>query len=183
MGSINRLTRTPSAWHSAISGRSRSASCGNVQPWSLVNWSSLSGTKVACCGRTARMKSIRFCDGLPSMLYSRPGHCLSSAAKSVTSAARIWRSSGRGWTVMPWAPACRHNWAARSTLGIPKWRVLRTSATLLTFTDRAVRGWAEAEAEAEAVEIVINFAVPSSAGGCAAGGCRNGIAAARAVAA
>jgi hypothetical protein len=50
---------------------------------------------------------------------------------------------GPGCTVMPCAPACRHSSAARVTLGMPRWRVLRTSATLLTLTDSAVRGWGE----------------------------------------
>ena len=40
---------------------------------------------------------------------------------------------------MPWAPACKQHWAARNTLGIPKCRELRKSATLFTLTDKAVR--------------------------------------------
>ena len=41
---------------------------------------------------------------------------------------------------MPAAPASKHKVAARVTLGMPKWRVLRTKATLLRLTDKAVRG-------------------------------------------
>ena len=40
--------------------------------------------------------------------------------------ARIWRVGRAGWTVMPWAPACRHRVAARVRLGMPRWRVLRS---------------------------------------------------------
>ena len=36
------------------------------------------------------------------------------------------------------APASRQSVAARMTLGMPRWRVLRTRATLLRFTDSAV---------------------------------------------
>src|SRR5580765_6793222 len=50
----------------------------------------------------------------------------------------MWRSSGRGCTVMPFAPASSANVAARSTLGMPSSRVLRSSATLLTLTESAV---------------------------------------------
>src|SRR6516164_3769495 len=46
----------------------------------------------------------------------------------------MWRWSGRGWTVMPWAPASRHSRAALTTLGRPWVRVLRRVATLLTLT-------------------------------------------------
>ncbi len=49
-----------------------------------------------------------------------------SAVMSCTSWARMWRSSGRGCTVMPSAPACRHSVAAFTTLGMPRWRVLRS---------------------------------------------------------
>ena len=72
------------------------------------------------------------------MLYSACGHCCSSVASSKTSLRRMWRSSGRGCTVMPSAPASSASVAARSTLGMPKWRVLRNKATLLTLTDKAV---------------------------------------------
>jgi hypothetical protein len=58
-GSMNRLTRAPAAWACAISGASRSASCGKRQPWSLVNWPSASGTNVTCWGRTASTKPMR----------------------------------------------------------------------------------------------------------------------------
>ena len=72
------------------------------------------------------------------MLNSRSGQACISTARSRTSSARIWRSSGRGCTVMPLAPACRHKVAARVTLGMPRWRVLRTSATLLRLTESDV---------------------------------------------
>jgi hypothetical protein len=40
---------------------------------------------------------------------------------------------------MPEAPACKQSFAARVTLGMPKWRVLRTKATLFKLTDSAVK--------------------------------------------
>ena len=135
---MNRLTRTPSDRASATSGARREASCGNAQPWSDVAWPASSGTKVHWCGRTARTNGIRLWNGLPSMLNSARGHCVISAASSCTSAARMWRSSGRGWTVMPCAPASSAMVAARVTLGMPSVRVLRSSATLLRLTDSAV---------------------------------------------
>ena len=54
LGSMNRLTRTPSVRASAISGASRSASAARSQPWSDVACCSLSGTNVHCCGRSSR---------------------------------------------------------------------------------------------------------------------------------
>ena len=51
----------------------------------------------------------------------------------------MWRSSGRGCTVMPCAPASRAiARSARRRSGIASGRVLRSSATLLTLTDSAV---------------------------------------------
>src|SRR5512133_2787841 len=57
-----------------------------------------------------------------------------------TSSARIWRWSGRGWTVMPCAPASRAIVERRSRLGIPIVRVFRSVAILFTFTDSRVTG-------------------------------------------
>src|SRR5262245_37110277 len=52
----------------------------------------------------------------------------------------MWRWSGRGWTVMPWAPASRASRAAPTTLGMLLLRVFRSVATLLTLTLRRVIG-------------------------------------------
>ena len=57
--------------------------------------------------------------------------------------------------VLPAAPACRHSVAARVTLGMPRWRVLRTSATLFRLTERAVK------------TLFIRPECPSSFAGCA----------------
>src|SRR5712691_330442 len=65
------------------------------------------------------------------MLNSVPGRSRRIAASSRTSFARTCRPSGRGCTVTPCAPASSTRCAARSTLGIPIVRVLRSSATLL----------------------------------------------------
>ena len=92
----------------------------------------------------AGANGIRLWNGLPSMLNSTCGHCASSACSSATSCARMWRSSGRGCTVTPCAPASSTSVAARVTLGTPRWRVLRSSATLFRFTDSAVR-WARGD--------------------------------------
>src|SRR5690349_22639127 len=67
------------------------------------------------------------------MLNSTP-RSRHSAASASTSAARMWRASGRGWTVMPWAPASRQARAARTTSGASPPRELRSTATLLTLT-------------------------------------------------
>src|SRR5256885_6844038 len=72
------------------------------------------------------------------MLNSVPGRSRSTAASSRTSCARTWRPSGRGWTVIPRAPAPSAMRAASTTLGMPILRVLRSSATLLRFTLRTV---------------------------------------------
>jgi hypothetical protein len=55
-----QLTRTPRARASSISGlQARHGLQGKFQPWSLVNWPSLSGTKVHWWGRSSRTKSMR----------------------------------------------------------------------------------------------------------------------------
>src|ERR1041384_4549212 len=46
----------------------------------------------------------------------------------------MWRASGRGCTVIPWAPASIAIRAHPVTLGIPSARELRSSAILLRFT-------------------------------------------------
>src|SRR6476661_8730698 len=73
------------------------------------------------------------------MLNSACGHAFISAARSSTSRARMWRSSGRGWIVMPSAPASNAKVAAPTRFGMSSARLLRSSATLLTLTERAVR--------------------------------------------
>src|SRR5256885_3450336 len=72
------------------------------------------------------------------MLNSVLGRSRSMAASSRTSCARTWLPSGRGWTVIPSAPAPSAMRAAWTTLGMPMLRVLRSSATLLRFTLRTV---------------------------------------------
>ena len=147
---MNRLTRTPSACASSISGRSRSPSAARSQPWSEVNWPSPSGTNVHCCGRVLAHETHQVLEGVAFdvVLGLRPVAASARRARA-RRAARMWRSSGRGCTVMPSAPASRHSVAARRTLGMPRCRVLRSSATLLTLTDSAVarlarRRWAVA---------------------------------------
>jgi hypothetical protein len=56
----------------------------------------------------------------------------------VTSAARTWRSSARGCTVMPGAPAATHVSTARRTRGSEPPRELRSVATLFTLTERLI---------------------------------------------
>src|SRR5690606_30148727 len=73
------------------------------------------------------------------MLNSTP-RSWHSFAKASTSSARMWRASGRGCTVMPWAPASRQARAARTTSGALPPRELRSTATLLTLTLRTVIG-------------------------------------------
>src|SRR6266446_6746378 len=72
------------------------------------------------------------------MLNSVPGRSRSTAASPRTSCARTCRPSGRGWTVIPRAPAPSAMRAAWTTLGMPMVRVLRSNATLLRFTLKKV---------------------------------------------
>src|SRR6187401_1000798 len=85
--------------------------------------------------------SIRSGRGSPSILNSgcvpvRRRHSASCAAIARTSAGRICRSSARGCTVIPGAPASRHVVTASVTLGTFPPRELRRVAILLTLTDR-----------------------------------------------
>ena len=82
------------------------------------------------------------------MLYSTVSRSgASSSARSRTSAKVMCRASGRGWTVIPRAPASTHTRAASTTLGMPRappsWTVreFRRVAILLTLTERRVT-WA-----------------------------------------
>src|SRR5712692_7171224 len=59
---------------------------------------------------------------------------VSIAARSSTSCVRMWRPSGRGWTVMPWQPASMQVRAACTTLGRSPPRALRSVAILLRLT-------------------------------------------------
>src|SRR6187402_454212 len=75
------------------------------------------------------------------MLYSTfpfDRHGASTAAISRTSLARMWRSSARGCTVIPGAPASRHVTTAAVTLGTRPPREFRSVATLLTLTERLI---------------------------------------------
>src|SRR5687768_14685675 len=77
--------------------------------------------------------------GSPSMLYStRPLRGASSSVISRTSAAVMCRSSARGCTVMPGAPASIQTRAASITDGTRPPRELRTVATLLTLTESLI---------------------------------------------
>src|SRR5690349_1188433 len=137
-GSMNRLTRTPRPLSSATTGFRRTASRPRSQPWSEVKAPVSSGTRVHCAGRASRANSIKPWKGLPSMLNSAPGYSRTTLARSRTSFARTCRPSGRGWTVIPLAPASSAMRAARTTLGIPIVRVLRSKAILLRLTLRNV---------------------------------------------
>src|SRR5437762_14002428 len=69
------------------------------------------------------------------MLGSPPGRQGGiGLARAGTSEPRMWRSSGRGWTVNPSAPASCAMPANFSTSGTPVCRELRRSATLLRLT-------------------------------------------------
>src|SRR5512147_3180800 len=72
------------------------------------------------------------------MLNSAAGQPASSAASSCTSSPRTCLPSGRGWTVMPSAPASSAMTANFFTLGMPRLRVLRTRAILFRLTESAV---------------------------------------------
>src|SRR5690606_24181395 len=75
----------------------------------------------------------------PSMLSStRPRSAASSSATSSTSRRVMCRSSARGWTVMPGAPASMVTRNASTTDGRRPPRELRSVATLLTLTDSRV---------------------------------------------
>src|SRR5712692_1325206 len=65
---------------------------------------------------------------------------VSIAARSSTSCVRMWRPSGRGWTVIPWQPASMHVRAACTTLGRSPPRALRSVAILLRLTLSLVMG-------------------------------------------
>ena len=117
-GSTNKLTRIPSARRSATVASS-AAVCGpGVQPAWLVISPGETGTSVHWSGRTSRTSATRSALGSPSMLYSADGWVFSAAATSCTSWGVMCRSSARGCTVMPAAPAARHTSTASSTRGI-----------------------------------------------------------------
>src|SRR5689334_3290992 len=107
------------------------------KPWSEVAWRTSSGTVLTRSGLTLSTSSMKRASGLPSMLNSAPGNWRTRLASTGTSARRMWRSSGRGWTVMPWAPASRAMRASSSREGQGRLRRLRKSAMALTFTERA----------------------------------------------
>src|SRR5438105_6960681 len=81
------------------------------------------------------------------MLNSVPGRSLSTRASSRTSSPRTCRPSGRGWTVIPWAPASSATRAAWTTLGMPRVRVLRSKATLLRLALKRVMRVAASQRE------------------------------------
>src|ERR1700704_4369204 len=81
------------------------------------------------------------------MLNSVPGRSRSTAASSRTSCERTCRPSGRGWTVIPWAPAPSARRAAWTTLGMPRVRVLRSNAILLRLALKSVMRMAASERE------------------------------------
>src|SRR5258708_39679829 len=70
------------------------------------------------------------------MLSSQAGrHGRITSARAGMSAPRIWRSSGRGCTVRPSAPASCASRAKSRMSGTPVRRELRSSAILLRFTE------------------------------------------------
>src|SRR5580765_4023276 len=72
------------------------------------------------------------------MLSSSDGCARRSSAISFTSLGRMCRSSGRGCSVIPCAPAPTQRRAHERTLGMPIARVLRSVATLLRLTESLV---------------------------------------------
>ena len=122
--SMNRLTRRPIALHSATSGarRARRREAPAVVGGELVDAVGHEGHLVL---RAARATAIahevhQVVEGLPSMLYSACGQAFSSSASSSTSCGRMWRSSGRGCTVMPCrSRPQRQRRGKRITLGMP----------------------------------------------------------------
>ena len=138
--SMNRLTRTPSARASSISGCSRAPSRRQVP-------AVVGGGLLGAVGHEGAL--LR--PGLAHQLHQvvervaldvELGAAASPAAAPRARARRwrrMWRSSGRGWTVMPCAPAssasARQVDDARDR---PAARWLRSSAILLTLTESAV---------------------------------------------
>ncbi len=92
--------------------------------------SGASGTRVTCAGFTLLTSEIKSGAGYPSMLNSVE----MAGASSRTSARLIWRSSGRGCTVIPSAPKDSMSRAVASTFGLSSPRAFRRVAILLILT-------------------------------------------------
>ena len=101
-----------------------------LQPADDVRASGASGTNVTCVGRTLSTRSTNSGVGFPSILNSER----SSGRRRYTSSRRMWRSSGRGWTVMPSAPKRSMSSAASVTHGRFSPRALRKVAILFMLT-------------------------------------------------
>src|SRR3989442_2627978 len=135
---MKTLTRVPRWWSSEIIGFSHATSASRSHPWSEVTASGPSGTRVHCTGCAFRASSRNSGKGFPSMLNSTLGWSRNNSASSRTSGGFTCRWSGRGCTVIPWAPAAMHRSAASTTLGIPRLREFRSNATLFRLTLRRV---------------------------------------------
>ena len=100
---------------------------------------STTGTSVHCCGCAAADRRTPAA-GRPRVELDRrtARRRAMSAATCDTSNDRICRSSSRGCTVMPGAPASRQISTARGTLGTLPPRELRSVAILLTLTERLI---------------------------------------------
>jgi len=137
-GSTNKITRHPYCFAVATAAfTARNSPAWSFQPSPEVRTSGPSGTRVHCSGLTLRTMSKKRSSGLPSIFSSNWGrHGCISSANSNTSVRRICRSSGRGWTVMPSAPASCASAANRNTLGTAVRREFRRRATLFRLTLR-----------------------------------------------
>src|SRR3982751_2795268 len=135
---MKRLTRTPCCCRAATSRPSSSAGVSTGHPAWLVISPGMTGTSVHCVGRACRTIASRSGRGSPSMLNSIPGRVARYSAIWKTAVRRMWRSSARGWTVMPGAPASMQARTASRTEGSEPPRELRRVATLLTLTERRI---------------------------------------------
>ena len=140
---LNRLTRIPASFNSLMIGFSRSPSLRISQTVWLVISPATTGTSVHCVGFVCSTLSMRSGLGSPSILYSIVGVfwlliSFNRSAMSVTSLGVMWRSSSRGCTVIPCAPAATHVSTAVSTSGTSPPREFLNVAILFIFTLKAV---------------------------------------------
>ena len=133
----------PAPFKDAIIGFNISPSLRMSQTVWLVISPVTTGTSVHWVGFVRRTISMRSGLGSPSMLYSTMGDfwvliSMSRLAMSWTSSGVMWRSSSRGCTVMPCAPAATQVSTAVSTSGISPPREFRSVAILFTLTLREI---------------------------------------------
>ena len=138
---MNRLTRTPSD-RGLGDQRPQALAVRGQAPAvvGLVNWPTLSGTKVHWCGlqRAHEVHQVVERVALDVELGLRPSlHQRGELVHVVRADVALVGPRVHGDAVRAGLEDAAS--AARVTLGMPRWRVLRSSATLLTLTDSAVR--------------------------------------------